>query len=475
MATVLKIEGNFLVLYDSVSPFTDKYRHPRSDTKYKYIQRDAVDYFQFSTLLGQLNSEIAFNDLIDAKTGLSFNSVDELKEFLSLNLATTSTGITGGLSNDVIYINDKSNFPEPSSGVITLANDTTYIITTDIDLTGDRLVASGICNLFGLSSETSSITSTGLGTGVPLITSEYTIVVEKITFKDVDFCFDINGNSRTVALDWKAVNFSNIPNVWIINTCDNFIFDTGAFLGAQGAKFTGTIGTVALNNSLFSGTGSVGNIIEFDSGLTITRRFRTIYSSIISFGSTTAINLNASATIPNSGVILDTCNINGGGTYLTGIDYTSNKALFVNNVGIVNSREVSNYYMNGNATSTTVLAIGTAYKIAGTTTSSAITSKFTNTNNRSTYTGSISRIFKVIAVLSVESGNNNVIGIYIAKNGVVLPDSEIYITTNAGGRAEGATVQALTVLEENDYIEIFVENDTSITDITVTDLNVIIE
>lgn len=56
-----------------------------------------------------------------------------------------------------------------------------------------------------------------------------------------------------------------------------------------------------------------------------------------------------------------------------------------------------------------------------------------------------------------------------------LPASEIYVTTNAGGRAESAVVQVIVSLVENDYIEIFVENDTAATDITVTEMNVIVE
>ena len=131
--------------------------------------------------------------------------------------------------------------------------------------------------------------------------------------------------------------------------------------------------------------------------------------------------------------------------------------------------------MNGNSTATNITTIGTAVKVAGTTTSASITQKFTNANNRATYTGAIQRDFKVTAVLSADSGNNNQIGIYVAKNGTVIPESEVYITTNAGGRAEGGVVQVIVSLEQDDYSEIFVEYETSETDITVSDLNVITE
>lgn len=374
------------------------------------------------------------------------------------------------------FINQKSDLPTPSSGVITLEADVTYFLTDFIDLTGDRLVGSSNTTIIGGSSENCGLTSTGLTAGVALFTSEWTTPIRHITFKDVDTAIYIVGTvNPPVALDWTGVNFLNVPNVGTLNTCDNFIFTKGAFLEAQNLILTGTIGTVAFNQSLFNAYSTANPIFVLNSGLTITRRFRIIYSSLIALSGETAISVNASATLPNGGLILDTCNFAGGGTYLTGVDFQDNEALFVNNVGITNSREVSQYYMNGNATATTVSATNTEYKVAGTTTSGSLTSKFTNTDNRATYTGSIERIFTVTATLSVTSGNNNQIGMYVAKNGTVITESETYITTNGSGRAEAATIQALVTLSTNDYIEIWVENSTSTTDITVTNLNVLIQ
>ena len=389
----------------------------------------------------------------------------------------TLTHIAYGYQLDkerVVFIAEAEDFPASVNNVITLEANYTYFLINDIDLNGNRLVSNLDTTIIGGSSENCTLTSTGLGSGVPLLTIEYTTPIRHISFENVDTAISVNGTARTVALDWTGVNFVNVPNIGNINTCDNFIFTKGAFLNSGGMSFTGTIGTVAFNQSLFD-SDSGNTIFDLQAGLTIDRRFRVIYSSIITLSGETAISLNASATIPNEGIILDTCNFAGGGTYLTGIDFQDNEALFVNNVGITNSRAVAQYFMNGNATATSVASSGVAYKVAGTTTNGSITSKFTHTNNRQTYTGSISKAFTITATLSVESGNNNQIGCYIAKNGSVLTDSEIYITTNATGRAEGAAVQTVTDLTDTDYIEIFVENDTGTTDITVTDLNVIIQ
>lgn len=381
-------------------------------------------------------------------------------------------------SEGLVLVNEKRDLPEPVSGVITLEAGKTYYFLADIDLLGDRLETGGVVTITGTSSETSSITSTGLGASTPLLTSRYTIPVRFITFKDVDtgiYIDDNGGANAPLAVDWLGVNFLNVPNIGEIGTVDNFIYDTGAFLSSQGLQFTGTVGTVGLNNSLLSGTGSAGSLLEITSTATITRRFRTIYSSVVAFGSTVGYTVDAVATIPVEGFILDTINFAGGGTYVSGLDSSDNKSRWSGCRGIPNSASVSSYYMNGNTTATVVSSSGVAYKAAGTTTSSAITQKFTNTDNRATYIGALTGNFHVAAVLSLNAGNNNQIGVYIAKNGTILPESEIYVTANSGGRAESAFVQVLLELAQNDYIEVFVENSTSATNITVSELNVTVE
>jgi len=379
-----------------------------------------------------------------------------------------------GLPNSIVFVDTKADFPTASGGVITLGANITYFITNNIDLTGDRLVGSANTVLIGGSSENCTITSTGLGTGVALFTTEWTTPIRHITFKDVDTALAIDGNTNPpVALDWTGVNFLNVPNVGTINTCDNWIYSKGAFLNSKGLIFDGTTGTVGVDNSIFVGSGASGNILELASTATITRRFRLIYSSIVAFGATTGIYIDPSATVPTEGYILDTINFSGGSTYTGGVTYTDNKTRFINCKGIDNTAEIGNYYMLNNATSTTIASTGVAYKISGTTTANTINQKFSHSDNRLTYTGGLIRDFQVSATASLTSGNNNVIGLYVAKNGVVIASSEMYATTSSGGRAESIACQTILDMEENDYIEIWVENESNTTNITVEYLNVI--
>lgn len=376
-----------------------------------------------------------------------------------------------------VFVSSLSDLPTPITSVITLLDNYTYYIIGEIDLAGNRIVGGANTTILGSSSENSILTSTGLGVGIPLITSIYTTPIRNICIKNVDtaFSFDGTSNPNDMALDWNGVNFVNVPNVGTIKKASNFIFDKGAFINSKGIKFDGTIGTIGLGNSLFSADGLAGDLIKILSTCTVTRRFRIIYSSIVSFGSTVGVNVDVSATIPVESYILDTINFSGGGTYLSGVLVSDNKTKFLNCKGISNTNEVSLYYMHANATTTIISATNTPVKVLGTTTGSAITQKFTNTDNRATYNGSLTRIFKVTACASCTSGNNNIVGFYIAKNGVVTSDSEIYTTTGGTGKSENVSIQTLVSLSENDYIEVWVENNSSITNVLVSDLNVIIE
>jgi hypothetical protein len=429
---------------------------------------DFMKVSQKNVILNGVNEiTVDYNDVVN----ISATSGEELVELVS-GLFTTSGGEVSIPNFE--YVSTKSDLPSPVAGVITLDAEKTYYFTADVDLTGDRLVGSQDTVILGSSSENCSITSTGLTAGVALFTTEWTTPIRHITFRDVDTCLDINGvTNAPVALDWTGVNFLNIPNIGAISTCDNWIYSKGAFLNSKGFVFTGSVGTIGIDNSIFVGPGSAGSIISLDAGLTVTRRFRVIYSSIVAFGATIGIDASTSATIPTEGYIFDTVNFSGGSTYLSGITETDNRTRIDNSRGVKNTAEIGNYYMLNNATVTTITSAGVPVKIEGTSTANAINQKFSHSDNRLTYTGGLTRNFQVSATASFTSGNNRLIGLYVAKNGVVIADSEMYATTSGSGRAEAIHVQTIFEMDENDYVELWIENDSNTDNITVEFLNFI--
>jgi hypothetical protein len=376
------------------------------------------------------------------------------------------------VDNKLVIVNTKAELPTPSGGIITLADNITYFICAEIDLLGDRLVCGQNTTIIGGSSENCRIKSTGLATA--LITSEWSLPIRSVTIEAaIALDLDANGNSDQ-ALDWFGVNFSDCPIIGTIANYNNFIASDCGFINSGNLTFDGSIGTVGFSQCIFdNATGATSVIVPATA--TISRRLRFIYSAFISLSGETALNVSDSASILAEGFILDNCNFSGGGTYLAGVQSTSNKARFLENRGIDNSSSVAYYTIIGNATPTDIITQGVAVKIAGTTTANEITQKFTVTQNRATYIGALTQSFKVSVVASCTSANNAQIGFYVAKNGVINPASEIYITTNGNGRAEGVKIQDYVSLSTNDYIEVFVENDTNTTDVVVISLNVIID
>ena len=387
---------------------------------------------------------------------------------------TIINNITQGdtLPTELIFVEAVGDLPDASGGVITLGANKTYFFTTSVDLAGARLVGSANTNIIGGSSESCWITSTGLSSGTALISSGYSLPIRNVTISHgTALNLDATGNGIQ-ALDWFGVNFTNCATIGLIKNYDNFIMTDSAFLNSSGLTFDGTINTAGALSCLFNANG--GTIFTIPSTCTIGRRFRLIYSSFVILSGEVGIDVSTSASVPVEGFILDTINFSGGGEYIktTGVQYSDNKALFINCKGVSNSASIGGYYMTGNATATDVTAANAPVKIAGTTTANGINQKFSHSNNRLTYAGALTRTFEVSVVLNMTGANSVTHSTWVYKNGVKLVDSVGKGTTNTGGRAENVACQTFIELATNDYIEVWTQTDTGTTDPVVVDLNV---
>ena len=400
---------------------------------------------------------------LNTTNGLNYTRYDST----IVELFPTSTGLAG---NEFVFVFSKLDLPTAVSGVITLGNNITYFITKTIDLTGDRIVAGVNSVIIGGSSENCILKSTGLSASTALITSVYSLPMRSITITH-GTALNLDGDGTTTALDWFGVNFTDCATVGTIKDYTNFVMSDSAFLNSGNLTFDGTIGTIGMSNCLFD-CATTSTALILPSTLTVTRRFRIIYSSFVVLSVETGINVNASATISSERYILDTVNFSGGGTYTSGVTYTDNKALFVNCVGITNTSTKGFMYMLNNGTDTAIGSpnVNTWVKASGTTTSGT-NSKFTHTTNRLTYNGAFTNSFLVTLNATVRSGGTNQsISIGVAKNGTIITESEGIIRTNTSNVEHGGSTQAVLEMVANDYVELFVRN-TNSTDIRVADFN----
>ena len=375
------------------------------------------------------------------------------------------------------FINSKSDFPTPVSGVITLANNATYFITKTIDLTGDRLVAGQNTTIIGGSSENCILISTGLSASTALLSSAWSIPMRNITITHgTALNLDATGNSNQ-AIDWFGVNFTNCATVGLVKNYSNFIMTDCALLSSANMTFDGTIGTIGFDQCLFTGIAGQ-TTLNFPSTLTVSRRIRVIYSSFVAFGGATAIFVDPAVTFTSGAesYILITVNFSGGATYTGGLTFDSNFALFQNCKGITNTASIGLMFFSNNATQNPITTQGIFEKIEGTTTASATNQKFSHTNNRLTYSGGITKEFVITASVSANSviTNNVNITVRIAKNGTTIADSESQATTSASGRNENFFCQTIVSLATNDFIEVFIANNTNANNLLATELNLIV-
>ena len=373
------------------------------------------------------------------------------------------------------YVTDVSDLPEPDlvSGTITLEQDHSYLILGSLDLLGLRIICSQDNVIHGLSSENSSITSTSLGLGVPLIESQYTLILRDITFKDVDTCLDLDASIPVddQVIDWSAVNFENIPNVGTIDNYENFIFSFGAFLSCANLEFFNIVGTVGFNDTLFIGIDSGGPILKFDDNAVITRRIKIRDSAFVVLDS--GIDVSVLATIPDQGYIINDCNFSGPGTYLIGVQSRSNTAFFSKNFGIANSKSVGGYHIT--VPIVTPLTLNTWTKALSSTELSLETQKFSNgsASNKLLFTGTIEDIFFCTYTTALSGTNGKDIQVGVSINGADPGIDTVSIsTTDAAGRIVSHSNSFFLDLKTNDTIEIYVRNITDSTDVTFSQLTI---
>lgn len=377
------------------------------------------------------------------------------------------------------FINQKEDFPSPVGGVITLADNQTYYIASEVDLTGDRLVAGQNTVIIGASSENCRLKSTGL-VGTALLSSQWSIPIRHIAFEaDVALNLDATGNADQ-AIDWYGVNFVDCPTVGLVRNYGNFVINSTAFLNSAGLTFDGTIGTIAISNSLLSGFFN-GDLITFASTLQVTRRFRQIFSSVIPVGaSAAAYRIQNGAIIPDEAFILIECNFTAaaGSTIIDGLGTvaSSNKILAKGCVGIPNTAVNGQLFMQGNTTATVISATDTFVKIDGVTTPSTENAKYSHANNRLTNEAVRERKYLIQATLSFTAGNSQEceFGFFDSRLGGIRTPSRTISTTRSSGRSENISLLCVVDHMQGDYIEVWCSNLSATTNITVESLNVVI-
>lgn len=135
----------------------------------------------------------------------------------------------------------------------------------------------------------------------------------------------------------------------------------------------------------------------------------------------------------------------------------------------------ANYFDFSSESVTTITTIDTYVKLNTSTTLGFSRNGLAHTNNRITRTGASTRVFRLEGILSASSGNNNVIHVAFFKNGTILPSSEQDGTIGVTGKSTAIPFHCLIELTTNDFIEVYVKNSSGTANITLHNVNVIIQ
>lgn len=379
-----------------------------------------------------------------------------------------------------VLVDSLDDLPAPVGNVITLQADTTYTIITNLILGANKLVCQNNVAIIGDSLVNSSITSNLLA-GEDVITSPGQIQISTLNFIGLGQgrLFNLNGITnpsggcyvREIRAFTIALGTIKNYNALRMDTC---VFENNK----GGLTIDGSNQKVTLDYLQFLNTVAGVTALTFPATYSCVDKTRLLTSVFNSVAGNTSLNVNPGVGVSPESFLLTEANFTGAGTKITGIDSANTKALFTRNSGVRNTYNMAYYFSLGNVTPTVFANTTNFVKVAGISAMQAVSQRFDNAgiDNRAVYVGSITRTFKIATMANLFATTNNItMMMRIAKNGVTIADSEAKVTTGTAGFYENITCVTLQDLNTNDYIEVFLRNSTNTSNITVTDLSVVVE
>lgn len=374
------------------------------------------------------------------------------------------------INSKIIYVNEVKDFPTEIAGVITLENDVLYHITTNIDLLGSRILCGNKTILQGNSADTCSIKSTGLGAGIPLISSTNSFTCRNLNFNSVDTCFSMLASvPNTFNLVMESTSITGVSNIGLFKNYNLFSFFRCLISSSANLIIDETMTIVQFDTTTFLNFANQ-TVIKVLSTCTISVKLKVTECNFGISGTGVGIDVHVGASIPGSSYYMSNCFFKfGSSTFLTGIDFNDSRSIFFKNYGITNSRTIGSYFLSSGAS--TPLVINVFSKILGTTSPSSLNSKFSHTDNKLTYTGDITETFLVFYSVGLFGTDFDIINTSVFKNGSQLAGSLAIVSViNTFNLVISASWSV--ELKTNDYIEIYAKNTSGSNAITVNQLTV---
>ena len=368
-------------------------------------------------------------------------------------------------STKTVIVNNINDFPAAVAGVITLADNTEYAVRNDIT-TASRFVLGNNSVITGSDAIVVALTYTG--SGVMFTSTNKNWSLKDITINCTTGTFiDFNGSGLEI-----FQILSCVINAATLGTIDDFIGihfdDTQMTATTNGIIFGGSNGVMLLEANLT--TIAAGILYDLGTstfnGLSVTDGFSTLNgTSIFMSGLVSSGNINTGGL----GAVHN-CRFFGAGTPLQNINYQNIRwQLFINDV-VQDTHKDCLMSQIGNATATVIAVAGTAVKLAGTWTEEHASHFSGDATGRITYSGVKNDHFDVSFSFTGDpvSGTNKAIKYYLYKNGVEVTNSGAAANISSGD-PKRVTLLWRIGMNQSDYLEAYVENNTDTVNVLVTD------
>jgi hypothetical protein len=394
------------------------------------------------------------------------------------NKSTTSTpewvyvaNSNENLRSNYVVVNELSDFPSPVSGVITLADYTTYELNGNVNVGTNTIAIGSASAILGKNKFVDAITYTGTA-------SLFNISNKSAVFRSFSVysttagskVFSASGTSNLVQV--FDIMFTNCKSIGEFDGGFGVNINNCAVQGcADGFTFKGTLAHLFYNNNKHCS--NTGKIVQIPSGTFASVQIQNNYFEIDE--NDTGLYMQASSATVSDAKIVNNF-FHGDGDYIAGVTTEYNEWFFYGNTELEDSDPYGLIIFDSNTVTTSIPSKNTYYKVSGTNYTSSFVQFDTNSvNNRLRYKGtkSISADITVNGSLLANMTNKH---IYVAvrKNGSSIV-AYTKLKASSTSDVENFSFTGNCTLSTNDYLEVCFQTSSKAFDVRMVDMQFKIE
>lgn len=373
-------------------------------------------------------------------------------------------------ANPVIYVAEEADFPTQDATTITLEAGKIYMFTATFSTAKKFTVQDG-AKLTSFNFFSPVLTYTGTGSMFTGTDASFSIRECRISCPSAqvfNFTDTVGGVFYFLMYDMQILEatkfgtFNNMLTVLIQGSSGLDIDDGISLSGANMNIFSISKLFIASTSATFEG-------IDFGTAIISTIEV----DDFIPAGPAGSIGIKGAASsgnVPTGNLAtVAGCGFSSVTTPLSGIATNDIRWRFTRNAGVRDTIIDAMLSLTANATATTIATISTPVLVAGTWVVEDESLMTGTTAGRVTMNSEVTRRLPVSCVLDVEpaSGTNKLIKVYLYKNGTKITASGRQVKADSANPLNVSLVWQLD-LAENDYLELYVENNTDAVDILVS-------